>query len=182
MAARVKVRILEHGKTIDRHPPSYVVTSDGRMVRYPIRAVATSREFPFEVEFVLDNVKGLDRAAIVKLTLSARPGEHIVASVLRAPVNLAQLIEEAVRAVAEWRHFDETNWKKRMKKGPSDVRVFTHNRTQRHGRAHAIPDADLAKALRVYEKDGTAAVAAQWGVERTTAWRAVRRALEQKGS
>jgi hypothetical protein len=178
MAARVQVRILEHAVPIDGRPVGYVVTDEETMVRLPIRAVATSRAFPFDVEFVLDYVKRLDKVAIVELTLRARPGEHIVASVLRAPVNLAQLIEEAVRAVAEYTSFDETNWKKRAK-GPSNVRVFTHNRTERHGRTHAIRDDELPQVLRVYEKGGTPAVAERWGVERTTAWRTVRRAQQQ---
>jgi hypothetical protein len=178
-------------------PPNVLKDLEARCEWWlPIRVEARGEQLPYDVDMLVDLEDRTDRAqlVVVELTLRRRPGDPpITSSVFRKALPVQRLLREAVAKATvfwEYRFDDEADWDRRDETQEREARglVYVPGPSATPGRKHEIPDKDLPRVLRTYEsaggkgRGGTAAVAAVWGVHRTTAWNAVKRAQERKGS
>jgi hypothetical protein len=137
-------------------------------VELRVRAWATGGDLPCPVEYLVDYDAKRGRFVAVELTFRPRRG-GVDTKMLRAAINIPDLVAMALESAATGRAV--------AGKPGEKMRQFTRSRSR--GTPNAIRDDELPRVLKFYDKGGTAAVVEHWHVERTTAWRAVKRA--QKG-
>jgi hypothetical protein len=138
-------------------------------VQLPVRAWATGGDLPCPVEYL---VKSDPKRGFVAVEFTFRPRRGGVdTKTLRAAINVPDLVAMALESAATGRAV--------AGKPGEKMRQFTRSRSR--GTPNAIRDDELLRVLKFYDKGGTAAVVEHWHVERTTAWRAVKRAQAQKG-
>jgi hypothetical protein len=186
----VRVRTLFPAPTPDHPQGVYLDHRAQTMTMLPIRAWATGPGLPCDVEFLVVAHPRRERPYFmpVEVTFRARGDKSIDTKVLRAPL-LPELVAAAVAAAAvpvtiEGETVTVTSGEQRAVE-VEEVRTLTLPPRGRRGGGLKIPDVELADVHRVWkasggERGGTIAVAQQWNVERTTAWRAVQRAQAKR--
>jgi hypothetical protein len=179
----VTLRVQSPDPTPEHPGATYRDTEAGTLVMLPIRAWATGPGLPCRVEYLVDLDPRRDRPQFVMVELTLRPerGEAVDTRILRAPLRIPDLVSAAVAAAMSPQHVTEESPDRYPIK---QVRELVYADSGHRGRQPKIPDDQLSNVLRVWNANGgsnggTAAVATRWTVDRTTAWRTVKRAQRQ---